>query len=199
MTAAVVLAAGASTRLGEPKQLATIAGETLLARAVRTAREAGCAPVVVVLGADAERIAERCNLGDAVVAVNGEWSEGMASSIRAGVRTLDAIAKDVDGMVLMTCDQPAVTAEHLRALMETGATTASRYAGRNGIPAYHPKKNFTDLMLLRGDFGARDLLRGAAAVEIAGGELDVDTPEDLAEAQRRFSIHSFGSGRRFAS
>ena len=85
MIAAVVLAAGASTRLGEPKQLIAIGGETLLERAVRTAREAGCAPVVVVLGADAERIRERCDLGDALAVVNEEWQEGMASSIRIGV------------------------------------------------------------------------------------------------------------------
>lgn len=166
--------------------MAAIAGETLLERALRTAREAGCAPVVVVLGASAERIAERCDLGDAVVAVNDEWSEGMASSIRVGVRTLGGIANDADGAVLMTCDQPAVTAAHLRKLMATGETTASRYAGRNGVPAYHPKKNFKKLMALTGDSGARELLRGAAAVDLAGGELDVDTVEDLAEAQRRF-------------
>ena len=114
MTPAVVLAAGASVRLGEPKQLVTIAGETLLERAVRAAREAGCSPVVVVLGADAERIAEQCDLSDAVVVVNDAWSEGMASSIRVGVGAL----QDADGVVLMTCDQPAVSAAHLRALLQ---------------------------------------------------------------------------------
>jgi CTP:molybdopterin cytidylyltransferase MocA len=174
-TAAVVLAAGASTRLGEPKQLVRLAGETLLERAVRTAREAGCSPVVVVLGAEAEQIAEECDLSDAVVVVNEEWSEGMASSIRVGVGAL----QDADGVVLMTCDQPAVSAAHLRALMKTGAATASVYAGRRGVPAYLPASSFAQLLELRGDVGARELLRGADAVELANGELDVDTAEDL--------------------
>ncbi len=186
MTAAVVLAAGASVRLGEPKQMVRLAGETLLERAVRTAREAGCLPVVVVLGADAEPIAAQCDLSDAVVAINDAWSEGMASSIRLGVRTLGMIAKEADGVVLMTCDQPAVTAEHLRALMKSGEATASVYAERRGVPAYLPASSFAQLMELHGDSGARDLLREAASVELANGELDIDTVEDLAEAERRF-------------
>ena len=185
-TAAVVLAAGASVRLGEPKQLVRLAGETLLTRAVRMAREAGCSPVVVVLGAEAEQIQIQCDLRDVVVAINDEWSEGMASSIRLGVGTLGLIAKDADGTVLMTCDQPAVTAEHLLALMETGETTASHYAGRNGVPAYLPATAFAQLKELRGDAGARVLLREAEAVELTGGELDVDTAEDLNEARSRF-------------
>ena len=186
MIAAVVLAAGASTRLGEPKQLAVLAGETLLQRAVRTAREAGCAPVVVVLGAAYVEILARSGLGDAVPAINAEWTEGMASSIRLGVRTLGLVAKDAEGAVLMTCDQPAVTAKHLGLLMMKQEVKASRYAGRNGVPAYFPKKYFKRLMELTGDAGARDLLAGARSEELAGGELDVDTVEDLARARELF-------------
>lgn len=180
MIAAIVLAAGASTRLGEPKQLIAIGGETLLERAVRTAREAGCAPVVVVLGADAEWIRERCDLGDGLVIVNLDWEEGMASSIRIGV----AAVHGADGVVLMTCDQPAVSAAHLRALMKTGEATASAYAGRRGVPVYVPEASFAQLLELRGDVGARELLRGADAVELANGELDVDTAEDLERLDR---------------
>jgi CTP:molybdopterin cytidylyltransferase MocA len=188
MIAAVVLAAGASTRLGEPKQLAKLAGETLLERAVRTAREAGCRPVVVVLGAEQERVRAGCSLGDAVTAVNDEWREGMASSIRVGIATLQSLtnARAVRGAVVMTCDQPAVTAAHLRALMAAGAVRASGYAGRRGVPAYFPAAAFAELMALRGDAGARELLRAAAAIELPGGELDVDTAAELAEARRRF-------------
>ena len=186
MTAAVVFAAGASVRLGEPKQLVRLAGETLLERAMRTAHEAGCSPVVVVLGADAKQIQAQTDLSDAVVAINDEWSAGMASSIRVGVQTLGSVGNEADGVVLMTCDQPAVTAEHLLALMETGETTASAYAGRRGVPAYLPSTVFAQLLELRGDAGARDLLHQAAAVELAGGELDVDTVEDLARAQELF-------------
>ena len=179
-TGAVVLAAGASVRFGSPKQLARLEGETLLERAVRVAREAGCEPVVVVLGASAELIRAQCVLGDVAAVVNEDWASGMGSSIRCGVAALC----DVDGCVLMTCDMPAVTAAHLRVLM-TGETTASAYAGRRGVPAYFPASRFAELVKLHGDAGARELLGDARTVALAGGELDVDTPEDLTSAEVR--------------
>jgi CTP:molybdopterin cytidylyltransferase MocA len=184
--AAVVLAAGASTRLGELKQLAEMGGETLLERAVRVAREAGCSPVLVVVGASSHEVLAYSQLGDALPVVNDEWQEGMASSIVRGLRTLGIVAEDADGVVLMTCDQPAVTAEHLRALMASGAVTASAYGGRRGVPAYFPGGSFPELERLTGDAGARELLREAETVELPGGELDVDSAADLAKARERF-------------
>ena len=182
MTAAVVLAAGASTRLGEPKQLILLAGEKLLERAVRTAREAGCDPIVVVLGASADRIDEACNLGNAVVLVNDLWAEGMASSIRMGITAV----RDCPSAILMTCDQPAASAFHLRALMASGETTASSYADRRGVPAFFPQAAFPGLMQLQGDAGARTLLQHAPAIPLPGGELDLDTPDDVAHARKLF-------------
>ena len=187
MKAAVVLAAGASARLGEPKQLAMVGGERLLERAVRVAREAGCAPVVAVLGARAEEIRAACGLGDALVVVNEGWGEGMGSSVRVGVGAVCEAVHDAGGAVVMTCDQPAVTAEHLLVLMATGEATASGYAGRRGVPAYFPAEMFGALMELKGDAGARELLREARVVELTGGELDVDTAEGLTEARRVFA------------
>ena len=186
MIAAVVLAAGASARLGEPKQLVKLAGETLLERAVRTAREAGCSPVVVVLGVAYEEILGRSRLGDTVRVINAEWAEGMASSIRLGVQALGTVARHANGVVLMACDQPAVTSAHLRALVASGDVTASAYAGRRGVPAYFPASTFAALMELRGDRGARELLRTAQAIELTNGELDVDTAADVAAAERLF-------------
>jgi molybdenum cofactor cytidylyltransferase len=186
VTAAVVLAAGASTRLGEPKQLVVLGGETLLERAVRTAREAGCAPVVVVLGAAHVEVLGHSRIGDAVPVINAEWMEGMASSIRLGVRTLGCVAKDAKGVVLMACDQPAVTAAHLRALMGSGKVTASAYAGRRGVPAYFPMAAFAELMSLRGDAGARELLREVDAIDLPDGDVDVDTAVDVDVAERLF-------------
>ncbi len=173
--AAVVLAAGASTRLGEPKQLVRLGGESLLERAVRVAREAGCSPVVVVLGASAGMIRSTCDLGDARVVVNEDWASGMGSSVAVGVSGLQG----VDGCVVMTCDMPAVTASHLRSLMAADEVTASAYAGRRGVPAYFPASAFAALRELRGDAGARELLKEARCVELVGGELDVDTVGDL--------------------
>ena len=181
--AGMVLAAGASTRLGEPKQLVRLGGESLLERAVRVAREAGCSPVIVVLGARAELIRAECDLVDVVVVVNDNWAEGMGSSIRVGV---EALSGDVDGCVVMTCDMPAVNVAHLRSVMALDEVTASFYAERRGVPAYFPQRAFPLLIELRGDAGARDLLRSVQSVELIGGELDVDTVEDLARVRELF-------------
>jgi CTP:molybdopterin cytidylyltransferase MocA len=184
--AAVVLAAGASTRLGQPKQLVTLSGEALLDRAIRTARQAGCAPLIVVLGANQAEILAEIQLDDALPVINDRWREGIASSIRLGVRTLDLVAKDAEGVLLMTCDQPAVTARYLNLLMLRQEVKASRYAGRNGVPAYFPRKYFEDLVALVGDAGARTLLAQASFEDLVHGELDIDTAEDLARARELF-------------
>jgi CTP:molybdopterin cytidylyltransferase MocA len=183
---AVVLAAGASKRLGEPKQLVRLGSETLLERAVRVAREAECLPVVVVVGADYANVLVHSVLGDLVTVINDRWEEGMASSIRLGVRALGIAAKDAEGVVLMTCDQPAVTAEHLSRLMLRAEMKASRYAGRNGVPVFFSAKYFDKLMKLEGDAGARELLAEARYEELRDGELDVDTQADLVRARELF-------------
>ena len=182
--AAVILAAGASVRLGEPKQLVTLCGERLLERAVRVAEEAGCEPVIVVLGAAAERVAAECRLGAARVVVNEDWAAGMGASVRAGVAALSGAQR----VIVMTCDQPAVTAEHLRALMRRCGEepVASGYAGRRGAPACFPAAYSARLLQLDGDAGARYLLQAAPVVELPGGELDVDTAEALKQARDRF-------------
>jgi molybdenum cofactor cytidylyltransferase len=180
--AAVVLAAGASRRLGSPKQLAMLGDEMLLERAIRLAREAGCSPVIVVLGAEHETILANCRLGDAVPVIHDKWEGGMGSSIRLGVLACEPAT----GVVVMTCDQPAVTVEHLQLLMRGPDVKASRYEGRNGVPAFFPQRYFGELEELSGDVGARNLLRSAEAVELKNGELDVDTAADLARARELF-------------
>lgn len=176
--AGVVLAAGFSRRLGEPKQLVQVGGETLLERAVRVALEAGLRPVFAVVQAELAGVVLR----DADVLVNGAASEGMAASIRLGVTAAEE--RGAAGVVVMTCDQVGVTAEHLRALMRVpGEVAASGYAGRRGVPAYFPASAFEELMELRGDAGARELLREARVVVDERLGLDVDTPEDLERAR----------------
>jgi CTP:molybdopterin cytidylyltransferase MocA len=181
--AAVVLAAGASTRLGERKQDLRLGTETLLERTVRIARQAGLAPVIAV-------VAHGRPLPDgtgARLVVNEDAAEGMASSIRAGVAA--AIAEDAGGVVVLACDQPFVTVDHLRRLAQGGGkVVASAYAGRKGVPAYFPAKAFQDLLDLRGDTGARDLLREARAIPLKNGELDIDTAEDLKRARELYAV-----------
>jgi molybdenum cofactor cytidylyltransferase len=183
--AGIVLAAGSSRRLGKPKQLVFLGGETLLERAARVAVEAGLHPIYVVVsgGHDVDFCVGK--LDGCTPLFNEGAAEGMASSIRVGV---EAAAKDGSaGVVVMACDQPAVSAGHLRELMEGGGeVVASEYAGRRGVPSYFPASSFKELMKLRGDVGARELLREARAVELLGGELDVDTVEELERVRELF-------------
>jgi molybdenum cofactor cytidylyltransferase len=188
--AAIIVAAGASSRLGQPKQLILVDGEPLLQRAVRCAREAGATPVFVVLGAHRDAIQNAIDFRFATVLLNGDWEEGLASSIRVGVKTAET-GTEAAGVLLMTCDQPRVTAEHLRKMIEEfdaragTVLIASIYAGVRGTPAIFPRAVFADLLALRGDKGARALLAKTSlpVVEILldGGEVDIDRPEDLAE------------------
>jgi molybdenum cofactor cytidylyltransferase len=173
--AAVVLAAGASTRLGRPKQMVVIDGETLVERAVRTASEAGLSPVILVVSDQSLKVP------GAQSVINPDANEGIASSIHCGVNA----AAGCDGVVLMTCDQPALTTEHLLALItDQDEPSGSAYAGRVGVPAYFPAAMFTALMQLKGDAGARALLRGARAVPNEALALDIDTPADVERVQK---------------
>lgn len=171
--------------MGRPKQIEELGGESLLARSVRVAAEAQLGEVyVVVRAADAAVRAEAGRLRCRVV-LNAEAEEGMAASIRAGVRALGDTAT---AAIVMTCDQPAVASAHLRLLAAgaDGDVVASAYGGRRGVPACFPAATFERLTELRGDAGARELLRDVRAIELKDGETDIDTPEDLEAARARF-------------
>jgi molybdenum cofactor cytidylyltransferase len=179
---AVILAAGASSRLGVPKQLVRWKNETLLARSIRIAVEAGCHPVVVVLGACEGQIRSQCDLSRVKAISNPQWTDGMGSSLSLGIAALSEDAT-VRGSIVMTCDMPAVSTDHLLHLAASGNAMASQYAKRTGVPAYFPREDWPALQALRGSHGARDLLASAAAIALPGGDLDVDTPEDLRRLQ----------------
>lgn len=186
---AIVLAAGASSRLGRPKQLVEYQGETLLARAIRLSHEAGGDPVFVVLGANLEVILPTGLSDKAVPVINKDWQEGISTSIHAGLRAVHGVLPATEGVLLLACDQPRLSVEHLRALMRAfslqsgAAIAASAYAGVRGTPAVFPRGAFRQLFELRGDTGARALLtkpaRPVVGVPFPDGELDIDTPADL--------------------
>lgn len=189
--AAIVLAAGASRRLGQPKQLVMFDGETLLGRTIRLASESGAAPVIVVLGANHERISRAVTMDNVTPVINDHWEQGISSSIHAGLTALTAADSNVNGAMILACDQPRLTSDHLRALLEAFANqpspciVSSSYLGVLGIPAIFSRAIFSELFALRGDKGARSLLLNPPcpliAVPFSGGELDIDSPEDLAE------------------
>lgn len=190
--AAVILAAGASTRLGQPKQLIELDGEPLLRRAARAALATAPERALIVVGAQADAVfaavadlrVERVDCAD--------WAEGMGASLRAAIA---ALARDdaVHGALVLLTDQPALAAAHLQALADAwradpARAVASAYADTIGVPALLPRAWFGALAALRGDAGARELLRAhrdrirtIAAPALA---IDVDRPEDLGRADR---------------
>jgi molybdenum cofactor cytidylyltransferase len=181
----VVLAAGASTRFGATKQLVRVNGRPLLHTIVSRAAELAGHSVTVVLGAHAGELAPLLKHSPASVAVNREWAEGIASSIRAGIAHAPATA---DAVMITLADQAAVTTEDLRRLAgawrrNPGSIATAQYAGSVGVPAIFPRWCFRELNELRGDRGAQALLQRhvdkLVRLPMPSAELDIDRPEDL--------------------
>jgi molybdenum cofactor cytidylyltransferase len=190
---AVILAAGASTRMGQPKQLLPRAGRPLLVRAVEAALASPAWPVVVVVGAHGDAIRAALAKLPVLVTENPAWAEGMASSIRAGVTTLGQFSRALDGALIALCDQPAFSADTIAQLVAAQRATgrsivAAHYAGRHGAPALFLREHFPTLAALTGEEGARTLLNGQperiASVDLPALALDLDTPADYAAAQQ---------------
>jgi molybdenum cofactor cytidylyltransferase len=186
---AVILAAGPSSRMGQPKQLLEYQGRPLLVRAVEAALASPAWPVVVVVGANADAIRPALARLPVLVTENAAWPEGMAASIRAGVTTLQQFSRTLDAALIALCDQPEFSADTIAQLVAAQRTTgrsivAAHYAGRNGAPALFMRDHFTTLTHLTGEEGARALLNGApetvTAVELPALARDVDTPADYA-------------------
>lgn len=189
--AALVLAAGGSSRLGEPKQLLRLRGEPLLLRAWRMANAVADVGVVVVLGAGALRLRSllRRHRCPATIVHNARWSDGMAGSLRAG---LAALPRDTSGLLINLVDQPEIEPADLQRLVRQwrrrpGHPAAAYYHGHAGVPAVIPRRLFGALRTLEGDAGARKLLARAgdlSLIAMPAAAVDIDTPEDAAKLGR---------------
>jgi molybdenum cofactor cytidylyltransferase len=182
----VLLAAGASARLGNPKQLVLYKGKTLLQHTLDVALELS-GKVFVILGAGAAEVQKELETGPARVILNEQWEEGIGSSIRSGVECLKAVYPDAEGVMFLVCDQPHLTATILRNLIarqhETRrAIVASTYSDATGIPALFHRKYFQELEALKGDAGAKKLMllhpEEVASIDFPLGSIDIDTPDD---------------------
>jgi molybdenum cofactor cytidylyltransferase len=189
--AIIVLAAGASTRMGRPKQLLDFEGKPLLRHSVEEACGSGCNPVVVVLGAHAPELRAVLEGLPVEVIVNDRWTEGMGTSIQAGLSLL--ADRDVRGAILTLVDQPFITANYLRGLATTHYESlrpiiASKYLGTVGVPALFAREVFPALMALQPDEGCKVVIlkhvANAVLVECPEGATDIDTPEDYARAAK---------------
>ena len=184
---AIVLAAGESTRFGSAKQLVRIGDRPLLSLVAGRAAEVVGHALIVVLGSRAAELSPLLRHSAASVVFNRDWREGLASSIRAGIAHLPA---SCDGAMLVLADQARVTAEDLRRLAgawhrQPLCVAAARYGATIGVPAIFPRHLFGELRELKGDTGARALLKRHAdrltKVTMASAGFDLDTPEDLLE------------------
>jgi molybdenum cofactor cytidylyltransferase len=180
---AVILAAGQSSRLGEPKQLLKYQNKTLLQHAIDTAKQS-VKSIIVVLGSNADNILEETDASGVHVIINDDWQSGMASTIRCGIEVLDF---NIDAAILMVCDQPFVSLDLLNGLIQKQAETgkpiiASQYGDTIGTPALFGKQFFSELMGLKGDTGAKKIMMQngglVATVSFPQGSIDIDTKDD---------------------
>ena len=174
--------------MGSPKQTLQYRGESLLRRAALAALDAGCRPVIVVTGANAELSRRELDGLDVREVLNPLWETGMASSIRAGVEGLLSADPDAAAAVLLLCDQPHVTADVISALVAAHRATgrpiiASTYGGSFGVPALFGRELFAELAQLEGAAGAKQVIKRHASeahfLPFPNGEVDVDTPDDF--------------------
>ena len=188
----LVLAAGASTRLGQPKQLVKLGGRPALHRVVSNAVAIAGHAVTVVIGAHARDLTHLLGHSPASVILNRDWEEGMASSIRRGMAALPAACEAV--MILLG-DQVAVTVDDLKRLVsawkeQDSVIATATYERHVGVPAIFPRICFSELTELRGDTGARMVLERnnyrLVRVPMSNAAIDLDTPEDLAALTERF-------------
>lgn len=184
---AVILAAGSSSRYGALKQLIAIDGEPMARRIVRGALAAGLHPVVVVVGAQSDRVTDCLNNLDVVAVSNPAWGDGMGSSLATGVQALLAQAAPLQSLMVLLADQPAIKIDDLERMLATHAQRPNRIlacqkSGDFGPPCLFPVAYTDELIALSGTQGARALIdRHASQVEgfdLPAAFQDIDTPED---------------------
>jgi molybdenum cofactor cytidylyltransferase len=179
-TLIAILAAGGSRRMGRPKLALLFRGRPLIVCAAETALAAGIGPVVVIVGGDAEAYVPLLAGLPLRVVMNESWKEGMASSLRAAVTA----AREAGAMrlLVMLADQPGVTSSHLQVLArEESAVAATGYDFGAGPPALFAEELWDALEALRGDEGARSVLRAIAGVSLVPASSpseDIDAPDD---------------------
>jgi molybdenum cofactor cytidylyltransferase len=183
----IVLAAGASTRMGTPKQLLLYQGRSFVRHTVEVAVASICQPIIIVLGANAQRIKPEVSHFPVQIVENQQWSEGMSSSIRVGIEALNAVNPELEAVAIALCDQPFISSQIINQLVEAYYLTgkpivACEYAGTLGVPALFSRTLFPELMALKTSQGAKQIINKhrheVVGVPFPEGAIDIDTPED---------------------
>jgi len=184
----IILAAGSSTRMGQSKQLLVLEGEPLLVRSIRTALDTQLKNIVVVLGYEAEK--HLTIIGDLPVQCisNESWSNGMGSSLKVGLTQLVNQHPKTEASIIMVCDQPDVTTQHLHHLIlsfkqSDHSIVASKYEGTSGVPVLFPRNHFQEILMMDDAQGAKKILEKNQAnvitIHFPQGATDLDTPADV--------------------
>ena len=183
----LILAAGSSSRLGEPKQLLLYDSKPLLQHAIDIALETEKGPVLTILGANAVVIKQQVSLADVHITINDNWQEGMGSTISFGVHRLCGLYPQLTAIVIIVCDQPLITSPLLNELIQTYQQKQKRivacaYGNTLGTPVLFDRRFFTDLMQLKGHEGAKRIIyqnqAEVTAIDFPGGNIDIDTAAD---------------------
>jgi molybdenum cofactor cytidylyltransferase len=191
--AAVVLAAGMSTRMGANKLLATLDGEPLLRRVVRAAEASRARPIIVVTGSDHERVGAALGDAECTIVYNPDFRGGLSTSLRAGIRAVG----ECDGAMILLGDMPAISPSLIDRMISAFDPTSGRaicvatFHGQRGNPVLFDRRFFPQLEKIPGDAGARSVVMSHPGFlcEIEAGDdgplTDIDTPEDLERFVRR--------------
>jgi molybdenum cofactor cytidylyltransferase len=184
-TGIIILAAGSSSRMDEPKQLLSYKNKTFLQHIVSEAKFADLDPIVCVTGFQAERVGANISGMGADIVFNADWAEGMGSGIASGIKHI--LHTDLDAIILAVSDQPHVSADLFRKMETLKASSgkgivACAYAGTLGTPVLFGKDYFDRLKLLNGNEGAKKIvqlnLNDVSSIEFEKGSVDIDTKQD---------------------
>ncbi len=185
--AIILLAAGASTRMGQPKQLLPWKSTSLLGDAIRKAKTSKAKSVVVVLGANMESIRKEILENDVEIIENRYWESGLGSSIACGTDFLLKEKNKPNGILIMLADQPMIDTTYLNAMMaafdqEQKVIIATAYENRAGVPALFPDNYYEELTKLDDDFGAKKIIdnykENVSILDLGQITVDIDTISD---------------------
>lgn len=181
----ILLAAGSSSRMGQAKQQLVIDGKSLLVHSVETALQSDVDKVIVVLGSEEEVHRKVLNDLSVDIVINPWWQSGMGSSLKAGLSHVISNNPETNAVIVMVCDQPLLTTDHLKTLItkyrKTNATlVASSYANTLGVPALFSRLLFAEILNLGDEQGAKKIIHNntAEVVDFPEGNIDLDTAED---------------------
>ena len=183
----IILAAGSASRMGKPKQLLSYQGSSLISHAAKAAINSICQPVLVILGAYVEQIKPQIDKLPVQIVKNPDWETGMSSSITVGINAINQSHPQLDAVIIALADQPLISTAVFNKLIQSYQETeniiiAAAYNDVVGVPALFNRALFSELINLKGDRGAKALMRKykneLLSISIPEAAIDIDTPDD---------------------